>query len=96
MPRNDFKLIPPFGGAGGQDVGAERSGGFRVIEVLVNGESRRLDESSTIDSLITALELGTDGIAVELNREIVPRRDHSTTLLRDGDRIEIVTLVGGG
>ena len=46
--------------------------------------------------LVEQLGLGKAAVAVEVNREVVPRRAHAQTPLREGDRIEVVTLVGGG
>jgi sulfur carrier protein len=66
------------------------------VHVRVNGELRGFDDAVTIERLLELLDVGLDGVAVELNQEIVPRRAHSATLLRDGDEVEIVTLVGGG
>ena len=64
--------------------------------VTVNGESRQIEEASTIADLLRLLNLSGEGLAVEVNREIVPRRLHTETRLRAGDEIEIVTFVGGG
>ena len=67
------------------------------MTLLINGESHPLDAAST--SLAALLErLGFSGkrIAVERNGEIVPRSQHATTHLADGDRLEIVVAVGGG
>ena len=64
--------------------------------VLINGESREVDEATTVAALVDSLGLTAPHVAVELNLEVVPRARHSETVLRDGDRLEIVTLVGGG
>ena len=66
------------------------------MQINVNGEPRTLPAEATLAVLVT--ELGLDGktIAVERNREIVPRATYSETPLTDGDQIEIVTIVGGG
>jgi sulfur carrier protein len=50
----------------------------------------------TLAALIESLAMKPDRVAVELNREIVPRDRWATTLLKDGDRLEIVHFVGGG
>jgi len=65
------------------------------MKVFVNGEGREFRGASLTD-LITQLDLPASRIAIELNREVVRRSDWGTTLLRDGDRIEIVHFVGGG
>ena len=67
-----------------------------MIEITVNGESRRLDSSLPVSQLLDRLELAGKRLAVELNGEIVPRSRHADTLLNDGDQLEIVVAVGGG
>ncbi|WP_174875979.1 sulfur carrier protein ThiS [Vogesella oryzae] len=65
--------------------------------IQLNGESRHFDATvSTLSDLITALELGGKRIAIECNGEIVPRSQHASTPLSDGDALEIVVAVGGG
>ena len=66
------------------------------MQLIVNGESRRLDGQGTVADLIAALGLDPRKVAVERNLEIVPRSLHATTSLMDGDRLEIVQFVGGG
>ena len=51
---------------------------------------------TTVADLLDRLEIGRESTAVERNREIVPRSHHEHTTLEDGDRIEIVTAIGGG
>ena len=67
-----------------------------MIQVIVNGEAHRLDQSLDISSLLKKLELTGKKIAVERNGEIVPRGLHPKTLVENGDRLEIVVAVGGG
>ncbi len=64
------------------------------MRVFVNGTARET-EAKTIAELLQALGL-TGPVAVERNREVVPRAEHATTVLSDGDRLEIVHFVGGG
>jgi sulfur carrier protein len=66
------------------------------IELVVNGEPRRVADGTTIAALVVELGLGDRPVAVERNREVVPRANHATTTVAAGDRIEIVTFVGGG
>ena len=66
------------------------------MNVLVNGTPRSLAERTTIRRLLDELKLPTRGIAVEVNEQIVPRDQHAKRELADGDRLEIVSLVGGG
>lgn len=64
--------------------------------IELNGESRSVTDGDTVSTLVAALGLVPQQIAVEKNREIVPRAAYDRTPLRDGDRLEIVTFVGGG
>jgi thiamine biosynthesis protein ThiS len=62
----------------------------------INGEPRNFDGVSTVVTLVEALGMKTDRVAVELNRQIVPRDRWPVTHLSEGDRLEIVHFVGGG
>ena len=69
------------------------------ISITVNGENHRFDAADqdvTVTRVLTQLDLGDVRVAVEVNGDIVPRDTHQDHALRDGDRIEIVTFVGGG
>ena len=71
------------------------------MRVHINGEERVFADPSppadfTLAGLVEALEMKPDRVAVELNRDIVPRDRWPETLLKDGDRLEIVHFVGGG
>ena len=65
------------------------------MRLVINAEDREL-AVSTLESLIAELGMQADRVAVELNREIVPRARWSATTLQEGDRLEIVHFVGGG
>ena len=67
-----------------------------VIQVIVNGKPHRLDAATDVSALLARLELAGKKVAVERNGEIVPRSAHASTLLADGDELEIVVAVGGG
>ena len=67
-----------------------------MIEVTVNGAAHRLEQPLQVAGLLERLELVGKKVAVERNGEIVPRSAHASTLLADGDRLEIVVAVGGG
>ncbi len=67
-----------------------------MLEISLNGEPRSIPAETTITDLLVILELTEQRLAVELNREIVPRSEHETRSLRAGDRIEIVRAIGGG
>lgn len=66
------------------------------MRITVNGDARDYPDSVSVAGLLEALDLGSRPCAVEVNREVIPRRDHAGHALGDGDTIEIVTLVGGG
>jgi sulfur carrier protein len=66
------------------------------IEIHVNGQSRLVAADSTVAMLLQTLELDPRTLAVERNLELVPRGQHAATPLAAGDRLEVVTLVGGG
>ncbi len=66
------------------------------MNVRVNGDTMQLNEPLTVRQLIDRLGLEGGPVAVERNREIVPRAEHATTWLSDGDDVEIVHFVGGG
>jgi thiamine biosynthesis protein ThiS len=67
-----------------------------VMKLQINGENRDFESSLTLTDLIERLGMKQDRVAVELNRDIVPREQWSETLLKEGDRLEIVHFVGGG
>jgi sulfur carrier protein len=66
------------------------------IDIVINGQARLVNEGTTVATLITELGLGGRPVAVERNREVVPRALHASTVLATGDRLEVVTFVGGG
>lgn len=66
------------------------------MQILVNGKPHELGPDATVAGLLDDLKLPPVRVAVEINEELVSRRDFAETELRPGDRIEIVTLVGGG
>jgi len=68
----------------------------RDIEITVNGGARQVGAGATIASLIESLGLDRRKLAVERNREIVPRSCYEATALTDRDQIEIVHFIGGG
>lgn len=66
------------------------------MQIQVNGEPRRLNGGVTIAQLLIELGLAERRVAVEVNREIVPRSEHARRALRDADRVEVVIAIGGG
>lgn len=67
-----------------------------MIQVTVNGAARRFERPLAVTELVEKMSLAGKKIAVEKNGEIVPRSAHGSTLVGDGDRLEIVAAVGGG
>ncbi|MFQ5329500.1 MAG: sulfur carrier protein ThiS [Thermodesulfobacteriota bacterium] len=67
-----------------------------MIGVVVNGEAREVQDGASLRDLLDELAIGTKGIAVELNREIIPKGRHATTVLQEGDKVEVIQMVGGG
>ena len=66
------------------------------LSITGNGKDHEVPAGTTVAGLLDLLEIGREGSAVERNKEIVPRSRHEQTTLEAGDRIEIVTAVGGG
>ena len=66
------------------------------IEITVNGAARKVPAGQTVTDLIAELGLADRRVAVERNREVVPRARHAEVRLESGDRLELVTFVGGG
>ena len=66
------------------------------MKILVNGEKISLPEDSSIEGLIVHLGYQNQRIAIEINESIIPKSNHSSFLLQDLDRVEIINAVGGG
>ena len=66
------------------------------VSVVLNGEARKLPAGLSISGLLEFLELRTELVAVELNRRVIPRGEHTEVGLSEGDEIEVVSFVGGG
>jgi sulfur carrier protein len=66
------------------------------MKVLINGESRELTESLNLSELLKHFSVASERIAVELNKEVVRRKDWESIIIKDADKIEIVHFVGGG
>lgn len=66
------------------------------MHLTVNGQDRELADGSTVADLIKELGLDPRMLAVERNLSLIPRAIHAETELMAGDRVEVVTLVGGG
>jgi sulfur carrier protein len=66
------------------------------MKITLNGEDREVADALTLEALLEAGGLGEKRVAVEINRQIVPRSTFSDHRLKPGDRIEIVHAIGGG
>ncbi len=66
------------------------------MKVMLNGEEREVPDGTTVLALVEAGGVDRRRVAVEVNREVVPKARHGETVLRPGDRVEVVTMVGGG
>ena len=67
-----------------------------MMKIVLNGEAREYAAPLSIESLLREEGFGARRVAVEVNREIVPRSVHGAHTLADGDRVEIVHALGGG
>ncbi len=66
------------------------------MKILVNGEEQRLETGANVQNLVEHLGLTHKRIAIERNREIIPKSLYGQTLLSEGDSLEVVIAVGGG
>jgi thiamine biosynthesis protein ThiS len=66
------------------------------MRIRLNGEEREFNDGLTVEQLLEALRIAGRPVAVELNREVLPKSRYGQTALREGDRLEVVTFVGGG
>lgn len=66
------------------------------MNLIINGEKRAVEGAATVGALLERLEVAPVRVAVEVNEMLVRRGEFDQSELREGDRVEIVTLVGGG
>jgi thiazole synthase len=67
-----------------------------MLQIIVNGEARQAAAGSTVATLLAALGIDPQRVAIERNEEVVPRRTWTDAAIADGDRLEVVAFVGGG
>ena len=67
-----------------------------ALRIQVNGQPRDCRSGSTVGDLLRELEIKTERVAVELNLEILDRKDFELRSLKQGDRVEILSFIGGG
>ena len=66
------------------------------MEVVVNGEKRELPDGITVSRLLETMKVTPERVVVEVNLTILKRAQHASTILQEGDQVEIVQFVGGG
>lgn len=66
------------------------------MKIVVNGEQREADEPLTVAQLLATLQLRSEQVAVEINLKILDRGDFLTWNLHDGDKVEVLSFIGGG
>ncbi len=66
------------------------------MKVHVNGELKELPDGATVARLVEVLALGGTRVAVEVNKELIVKKAWDAHVLKEGDRVEVVTFVGGG
>jgi len=66
------------------------------MKITLNGEPQEVPAGASVREVLDALGLKSEQVAVERNRELVPRAQHAATGVVEGDSLEVVTLVGGG
>lgn len=71
-------------------------GAHRGVRALVNGEWRELDDGATVADVVALVAASARGVAVAIDREVVPRSAWTTAVVPDGARVEVVTAAAGG
>ncbi|UJS19010.1 MAG: sulfur carrier protein ThiS [Candidatus Jettenia sp.] len=66
------------------------------MKITLNGELKECGEGITIEKLLDLFKIDKNRVAVELNLQVIPRKEFSTLVLNDADILEVVTFVGGG
>ena len=66
------------------------------MRIELNGEPREIEAQTNLYDLVTELSLPPERVAIELNKKVIRRNDWPTTMITEGDRLEIVHFVGGG
>lgn len=66
------------------------------MNIILNGQNKKIDDSTNIEKLLISLNLDNKRLAVEVNQEIIPRADFDRFTLSELDKVEIVQAIGGG
>lgn len=67
-----------------------------MIQLFVNGETQEFEKDATVTNLLEKLGTSPERVAIELNLQVLDKQEYARTLLKDGDRLEIISFVGGG
>ncbi|TWU39892.1 sulfur carrier protein ThiS [Novipirellula aureliae] len=67
-----------------------------MISITVNGQPVEIETTMSVKQMLNTIEVPPNYLAVEVNADVVVREDYATTMINDGDEVELVTLVGGG
>ncbi len=70
--------------------------GDLILDIRLNNKSHKLKDDSTLDDLIQTLKLDPNSVVTEVNLQIIKKQKRKETLLKNGDRVEIITFMGGG
>lgn len=66
------------------------------MNLIINGQQKETPDNLTLSALLTELRINPLGVAVELNLKIVPKTEYAKTALKEKDKLEIISFVGGG
>lgn len=66
------------------------------MKVFINGETREINQQLNLRELLERLDLPQERVAVELNKEVVRKKDWEAVKVSDGDKLEVIHFVGGG
>ena len=67
-----------------------------MAKIVVNGKNEELEKSVSLSELLKLKNIRPEVVTIELNDSIVERKDYAVTIVKDGDRLELVYLMGGG
>ncbi len=67
-----------------------------MINITVNGKPVEIESEMSVQQMLDTVEVPPNYLAVEINADVVPRKQYGETVVRNGDEVEVVTLVGGG
>jgi sulfur carrier protein len=78
------------------NMGTKTAEAAKTVKISINGEPREIPQGQCVAGLLESLNIGSDRVAVELNKSIVRKRDWAQTSVPHDAQIEIVEFVGGG